>query len=137
TVVPSGVSVTPPWKENAPGVSSRGAPPAAGIEYRCTQPSACDANTMRLPAANWNASLSHSPGYDPFASLALAQIWLAFPLAASQTQMVHGSRRPEKNPPRPPVRRMNASLEPSADQRGSMSRNTLGSTYCSVRLSNR
>src|SRR5262245_39946274 len=73
------------------GVRAVTSPPPAGIEYSRIHPSISEAKTSRSSAAQFNTFAPAIRGYESFSVLPLRQTSRASPVAASATQIAHGS----------------------------------------------
>jgi len=117
----------------APGVSSVGFPPSAGMEYRCVQPSPSQGKTMRPPSAHSNWFRAVTSRNTLPAPADARQISRPAPgpegTPTAATRMDHGSpERWASRTARSPLlgMRMKAMLRPSGDHSGSLSESVPG-----------
>src|SRR5690606_31867690 len=93
---------------NLPGVSRSRAPPVAGMEYKCGQPSWYDRKTMRLLAAQLRLVPPWVEGTEPANVLGASHSRVAWPVEMSARQIDQGWWREVKiesgAPPEPCVR---------------------------------
>src|SRR5437773_2216078 len=118
------------WEERAMRREMKKDNAADAIEYRCIQPSFADGNSRRSPATHCQNSALAKPGYESSSRSPERQTCFPSPVRASATQIAHGCKRSRSFEKVSMIlnRRMKARRRPSGDQRGAMSRSTLGET---------